>query len=63
MPDDPSTADTVACACAARGERSLAVPIELFAIERLEREGRDRAVRDYERRLRQIQSGDTCPAD
>jgi hypothetical protein len=63
MPDDPSTADTVACAYAARGERSLAVQIERYAIERLEREGRTRAIRDYERRLRQIQSGDTCSAD
>jgi hypothetical protein len=63
MPDDPSTADTVACAYAARGERSLAVQIERFAIEQLEREGRSRAVRGYERRLRQMQSGDTCSAE
>jgi hypothetical protein len=63
MPDDPSTADTVACAYAARGQRNLAVQIERFAIELLEREGRDRAVRDYERRLRQMQSGDTCSAE
>jgi hypothetical protein len=59
-PDDPAVADTVACAYAARGDRSLALQIERYAIARL------RAVRaptaDYENRQRQIEDGEACSA-
>jgi len=60
MPGDPATADTVACAFAATGERALAIQLERFAIDRLRETGRGRSTSEYENRLRQIQAGGRC---
>lgn len=61
-PNDPATADTVACAFAATGERSLATQLERYAIDRLRESGRSRSIPEYEGRLRQIQAGNRCSA-
>ena len=59
-PSDPNVADTAACAFAAMGERGIAVQHERFAIARLREQRKERAIPEYEGRLRQIQDGGTC---
>lgn len=59
-PGEPQVADTVACAFAATGERSVAVEIERSAIARLRASGNNRLIPAFEARLRQIQAGGRC---